>query len=90
MAKKENGELKFEKGLEKLEEVVEALEGGDIDLETALKKFETGIKLTKDLQVRLEASQRKVKKLLAGEDGPVEEDLDASPSEKKGNQDTLF
>jgi exodeoxyribonuclease VII small subunit len=40
-------EPKFEKDLEKLEAIVEALEAGELSLDDALKKFEEGIKLYK-------------------------------------------
>ena len=94
MTKKDGGDLKFEKGLEDLEKIVESLEGGDMDLEAALKNFEKGVKLTKDLQKKLEESQRKVKTLLKGENGPEEGELgndgDAPSKSKKGPQDSLF
>ncbi len=38
-------EPKFEKDLEKLEGIVEALEEGGLPLDQSLKKFEEGIKL---------------------------------------------
>jgi exodeoxyribonuclease VII small subunit len=37
----------FEQSMKQLERIVQELEGGDLPLETAIKKFEEGMKLTK-------------------------------------------
>ena len=44
MAKKE---LTFEEAMNRLEEIVDALEGGDYSLDESLKLFEEGVKLVK-------------------------------------------
>lgn len=97
MAKKEESVLKFEKGLEDLEGIVESLESGEVDLEEALKRFEKGVKLTRELQEKLENAQRKVKKLIEGKDGVEEEDFDpdgpgaaSAKTRSAKSQDTLF
>ena len=52
----------LEKSLANLEELVEELESGDLPLETAMKKFEEGIKLTRGCQTALkEAEIQRVK-----------------------------
>ena len=60
----------LEKSLAELEELVEELESGDLPLETAMKKFEEGIKLTRGCQAALKDAEQKVQILLqsAGED----------------------
>ena len=45
--------INLEKSLADLEELVEELESGDLPLETAMKKFEEGIKLTRGCQTAL-------------------------------------
>ncbi len=62
--------IDLEKSLVKLEELVEELESGDLPLEKAMKKFEDGIKLTRDCQAALKEAEQKVQILLesAGED----------------------
>ncbi len=60
----------FEDGLERLEALVQQLEGGSLSLEEALGRFEEGIRLSKDLQQQLADAHRKVevlKQSLGGE-----------------------
>ena len=38
----------FEENLEELEKIVNDLEKGNLDLESQMKKFEEGVKLSKD------------------------------------------
>ena len=43
--------LDFEKSLAKLENIIEALEDGDLPLNESIKTFEEGVKLTKHLSL---------------------------------------
>lgn len=54
----------LEKSLSDLEALVEELESGDLPLEKAMKKFETGIKLTRGCQTALKDAEQKVEILL--------------------------
>ncbi|MDH5622010.1 MAG: exodeoxyribonuclease VII small subunit [Gammaproteobacteria bacterium] len=63
----------LEKSLAELEELVEELESGDLPLETAMKKFEDGIKLTRGCQAALKDAEQKVQILLKSAGG---EELD--------------
>ena len=63
----------LEKSLANLEELVEELESGDLPLETAMKKFEEGIKLTRGCQTALKEAEQKVQILLKSAGG--DEDL---------------
>jgi len=56
--------INLEKSLADLEELVEELESGDLPLETAMKKFEEGIKLTRGCQAALKDAEQKVQILL--------------------------
>ncbi len=53
----------FEQSLEKLEQLVERMEEGDLSLEDSLKTFEEGIKLTRQCQQALVKAEQKVKLL---------------------------
>lgn len=53
----------FEEAMQKLENIVEAMESGDLPLETLLAKFEEGTRLVKTCQVRLEEAELKIEKL---------------------------
>lgn len=56
--------LDLEKSLSKLEKIVNELEAGELPLETAMKKFEEGIKLTRTCQTFLKDAEQKVKILI--------------------------
>ena len=53
----------FEKSLQQLEELVSAMEKGDMTLEQSLQAFETGIQLTRECQSRLTQAEQKVQLL---------------------------
>ena len=61
--------INLEKSLADLEELVEELESGDLPLETAMKKFEEGIKLTRGCQTALKEAEHKVQILLKSAGG---------------------
>lgn len=59
----------FEENLKQLEQILQELEQGDLPLETALKKFEVGIKLIKLCNQQLDAVEQRVEILLRDEAG---------------------
>ena len=71
MNQKENTELSFEAGLERLEKIVTELEQGDLPLERALELFEEGMKLSADCRRKLEEAENRVEILLKKGDGKV-------------------
>jgi exodeoxyribonuclease VII small subunit len=58
----------FEQALEKLEQIVTELETGELSLESALKKFETGMRLSTFCSRKLDETEKKITLLLEGED----------------------
>jgi exodeoxyribonuclease VII small subunit len=69
MAKKKT----FEDSMTQLEKIVEDIEDGDLPLETALKKFEEGVRLSKFCSDELEETEKKVSLLLKDENGSMSE-----------------
>lgn len=59
----------FEKSLERLEEIVEQLEGGEVKLEEAIKIFEEGVELFKHCAARLNEAEKKIRTLVKTEEG---------------------
>jgi len=55
--------LPFEDALKKLEGVVEAMESGDLPLETLLTRYEEGTKLVKICQEKLAEAELKIQQL---------------------------
>ena len=68
-------ELSFEKAMDRLEEIVASLEGGEFPLEESLKLFEEGVKLVKLCNSKLESVEGSIKKLVNIDGGMVEEDF---------------
>ena len=61
MATKKILEFNFEAALKKLETIVNEMEQGGLPLDLALKKFEEGVKLTRECQKTLSMAEQKVK-----------------------------
>jgi len=53
-------EMKFEKALERLQEIVEILEEGNIDIEKSLEFYEEGINLIKKCSSKLKKIENKI------------------------------
>jgi len=66
-------EKKFEAALQRLQEIVEELEKGDLPLDQSLKLFEEGIKLSRICTKRLEDAERRVDILIKDKEGNVTE-----------------
>lgn len=62
-------EIKFEKALGRLEEIVEELEKGEIELEKSLEIFEEGIKMTRLCSKKLEEAEKKIELLTKDQKG---------------------
>lgn len=54
----------FEEELQQLQEIVSNLENGNVALEDALKEFQIGVKLSRDLNQRLTDAEETVAKLI--------------------------
>ena len=72
MTKKKETGFNFEAALEQLEELVTAMEAGELSLEESLQAFEKGIKLTRECQTALKNAEQKVQ-VLINENGDTEE-----------------
>ena len=65
--------MNFEKKLTDLEKIVESMEEGELSLDQSLKKFEQGVKLSRECQEALQKAELQVQKLLSvDEDGNAE------------------
>lgn len=68
----------FEESMARLEQIVRAMERGDVALEESLKLFQEGTELVRSCQKILDDAQLHVKKIMTAPDGsPVEEDFHA-------------
>lgn len=62
-------EKKFEDAMQRLEDIVESLEGSDLSLDESLKTFEEGVKLIGFCSKKLEEVEQKVTMLVKENDG---------------------
>lgn len=66
----------FEESMNRLEQIVRAMERGDVALEESLKLFQEGTELVRSCQKLLDEAQLQVKKIMVAPDGsPTEEDF---------------
>ncbi|MBE7035910.1 MAG: exodeoxyribonuclease VII small subunit [Ruminococcaceae bacterium] len=72
MAEKKSAKS-FEQTMQELEETVEALEAGQVELDQALALFEKGIKLSRACQKFLDQAEQKVTRLTQEENGEIKE-----------------
>ena len=63
----------FEEAVKALESIVQELETGDLPLETALKKFEEGVKLSRLCSRKLDETEKKVSILIKDSEGNLAE-----------------
>ncbi|PIQ81914.1 MAG: exodeoxyribonuclease VII small subunit [Candidatus Omnitrophica bacterium CG11_big_fil_rev_8_21_14_0_20_64_10] len=76
MAKaKESKKSGFEGSLERLEAIVEEMQGNDLPLEERLKRFEEGVALVRECKKSLEGAAKKVEVLVKSSGGKLESRL---------------
>lgn len=64
----------FEQSMQRLEQIVRAMERGEVELEESLKLFQEGTELIRSCGKLLEDAQLQVRKIMTAPDGsPVEE-----------------
>ena len=67
----------FEQNMQRLEQIVRALERGDVALEESLKLFQEGTELVRVCGTLLDKAEQQVKMIVPGADGmPREEDFE--------------
>lgn len=70
----------FEESMIRLEQIVRAMERGDVALEESLKLFREGTELVQSCAKLLDEAQMQIQKVMTAADGsPVMEDFDDEP-----------
>jgi len=85
-------ELTFEQALRRLEEIVEALETEDLDLDKSLQFFEEGVTLSRHCNQQLQAAEKRIDVLLTKADGTLTTEpfiLPDDPSSQPGEEPPL-
>lgn len=71
----------FEANMQRLEQIVRAMERGDVALEESLNLFQEGTALVRSCGKMLDEAELQVKKIMTAADGsPVEEDFQDADS----------
>lgn len=71
-----------EQGLEELEGLVRALEGGSLPLDEAMRKFERGVELVRSCREQLKNAEERIQMLVQRADGGA----DAVPADLDGDR----
>lgn len=66
-------EVNFEDTMNKLEEIVQVLEKGELNLDDSIKEFEKGMKLSKEASKYLEEAEKKITILVKDNNGELQE-----------------
>lgn len=80
-------ELAFGAALAELDQVVAALEGGQLELEESLVRYERGVALLRSLQGRLADAQQKVTMLVGELEAETADEPAATEASKAANAD---
>ena len=68
--------MTFEANMHRLEQIVRAMERGDVPLEESLKLFQEGTELVKNCSKMLDEAQLQVRKVMTASDGtPILEEM---------------
>ncbi len=68
-------EIKFEKAMSRLEQIVEELEKGELDIDKSLEIFEEGIKMSRVCSKKLNEAEQKIEKLTKNQKGELVAEL---------------
>jgi exodeoxyribonuclease VII small subunit len=84
-------DLTFEQALKRLEEIVEALETEDLDLDKSLQFFEEGVSLSRHCNQQLQAAEKRIDILLRKADSTLAAEpfaLEEMPGNNHGEENT--
>ena len=70
--------------MDRLEAVVKNLEAGEIELETALLRFEEGVALVRSCSEQLEVAERRIETLVRESEGLVVRPFEVAEADEEG------
>ena len=80
-------EMKFEKALQRLEQIVGELEKGELDIDKSLQIFEEGIKMSRICSKKLQEAEQKIEKLTRNQKGELVAELFGGEAVEAGDED---
>ena len=66
--------INFEENMKRLEEIANELETGELDLDSSVKKFEEGMKISKQCSDMLEKAEKKITMLIKNSNDEITEE----------------
>ena len=66
--------INFEENMKRLELIASELEKGDLDLDTSVKKFEEGMKISKECSEILEKAEKRITMLIKDSNNEIIEE----------------
>jgi exodeoxyribonuclease VII small subunit len=85
-------ELSFEQALERLESIVDQLESGQLTLEQSLTFYEEGVRLSRQLTLRLDEAEKRIERLREGEaprHDPTSFEVELKPADRSSGEGEL-
>jgi exodeoxyribonuclease VII small subunit len=79
-------ELGFEAALERLQTIVDELEGGRLSLEDSIARYEEGIKLSRRLTQTLDEAEKRIERLVESQNErgtPATEPMEVEPGDEE-------
>ena len=76
-----DGGPSFEQAMERLQTIVEELEGGALSLEESIARYEEGVRLSKRLTTTLDEAEQRIERLAEGASGPTTRPMEQEPGE---------
>ena len=80
-------EMKLEKAMRRLEDIVEELEKGELDIDKSLEIFEEGVKMSRLCSKKLNEAEAKSEKLTRNEKGELITELFPVNKEEDGERE---
>lgn len=79
-------EIKFEAAMKRLEDIVNELEKGELDIDKSLEIFEEGIRMSRICSKKLSEAEQKIEKLTRNQKGELIAELFPVETETHENQ----
>ncbi len=79
-------EIKFEAAMKRLEDIVNELEKGELDIDKSLEIFEEGIKMSRICSKKLSEAEQKIEKLTRNQKGELIAELFPVETDPHENQ----
>jgi len=73
----------FENALERLETIVEELEGGTLSLEASLARYEEGVRLSRRLTQTLDQAEKRIERLVEENGEPTTRPVEDEPEDTR-------